>query len=73
MKEFGTTMILKSVILSGFKAFKGNILQVTTKDKSLSLLVRCLANVKLSDQPVKYCNIKKLEVNQELSEMKLDK
>jgi hypothetical protein len=53
---------------------KANILQVTTKkDTSLSELVRSLANVKLSEkQPIKYCNIKKLEVNQELSEMKLD-
>ena len=62
-------MILRSVILSGFKL---NNLQVTTKDNSLSVLVRCLTNVKLSDQQVKYCNIKKLKVNQELSQMKLN-
>ena len=63
-------MILKSVIHRGFKAIN---LQVTPKDTSLSVLVRCLTNVKLSEKPVKYCNIKKLEVNQVLSEMKLDK
>ena len=62
-------MILRSVILSGFKL---NNLQVTTKDNSLSVLVRCLTNVKLSDQQVKYCNIKKLKVNQELSQLKLN-
>ena len=63
-------MILKSVILRGFKAIN---LQVATKDNSLSLLVRRLTNVKLSEKlPIKYCNIKKLEVNQELSEMNLD-
>jgi len=65
-------MILKSVILRGLKASNRN-LKVSTKDTSLSVLVRCLANVKLNEKPVKYCNIKKLEVNQELSEMKLDK
>ena len=63
-------MLLRSVLLSGFKA---NIFQVTKKDPSLSVLVRCLTNVTLSEKLVKYCNIKKLEVNQELSEMKLDK
>jgi len=63
-------MILRSVILSGFKL---NNLQVTTKDNSLSVLVRCLTGVKLSDHQVKYCNIKKLELNQELSQLKLDK
>ena len=63
-------MILRSVILSGFKL---NNLQVTTKDNSLSVLVRCLTSVKLSDHQVKYCNIKKLELNQELSQLKLDK
>ena len=63
-------MLLRSVLLSGFKA---NIFQVTKKDTSLSVLVKSLASVKLSEnQPIKYCNIKKLEVNQELSEMKQD-
>ena len=51
-----------------------NNFQVTSKDNSLSVLVRSLANVKLSAKPpVKYCNIKKLDVNKELSRLKLDK
>ena len=70
-------MILRrSVILGGFVpglgGFKINNLQVLTSD-NLSVLVRCLTNVKLREQPIKYCSIKKLEVNQELSRLKLDK
>ena len=70
-------MILRrSVILGGFVpglgGFKINNLKVLTSD-NLSVLVRCLTNVKLSEQPIKYCSIKKLEVNQELSRLKLDK
>ena len=38
----------------------------------ISVLVRCLADVKLSD-PLAYCNIKKLEVNQKISQMSLDR
>ena len=57
--------MIKSMILRGLK--------VTAKDNPLSVLVRHFTNVKLSDQPIKYCNIKKLEVNQELSRQVLDR
>ena len=46
-------------------------LTVPNVDWSLSVLVRSLTNVKLRD-PIKYCSIKELKVNQELSLMKLD-
>ena len=48
-------------------------LTVPNVDGSLSVLVRSLTltNVKLRD-PIKYCSIKELKVNQELSQMKLD-
>ena len=48
-------------------------LTVPNVDWSLSVLVRSLSltNVKLRD-PIKYCSIKELKVNQELSQMKLD-
>merc|ERR1719362_714732 len=48
-------------------------LTVPNVDWSLSVLVRSLSltNVKLRD-PIKYCSIKELKVNQELSMMKLD-
>ena len=38
----------------------------------ISVLVRTLAAVKLSE-PSGYCSIKKLEVNQKISQMKLDR
>ena len=46
-------------------------LTVPNVDCSLSVLVRSLTNVKLRD-PIKYCSIRELKVNQELSLMKLD-
>merc|ERR1719362_966258 len=48
-------------------------LTVPNVDWSLSVLVRSLSltNVKLRD-PIKYCSIKELKVNQELFLMKLD-
>merc|ERR1711946_47108 len=63
-------MILRSVILRGSVSFGG--LKVTTKDISLSVLVRSLTDLKLSES-IQYCSIKKLEVNWELSQQELDK
>ena len=47
-------------------------LQVTSKDISLSVLVRSLTSLKLS-KSIQYFSIKKLEVNCDLSRQKLDK
>ena len=63
-------MIRRSVMFRGLVPVAG--LHVSTVDCSLSVLVRCLTNVNLSE-PIKYCSIKELEVNKELSQMKLDK
>ena len=62
-------MILRSALLRGPVSFEG--LKVTTKDISLSVLVRSLTNLKLSE-PIQYCSTKKLEVNWKLSQQKLD-
>ena len=62
-------MILRSALLRGPVSFEG--LKVTTKDSSLSVLVRSLTNLKLSET-IQYCSIKKLEVNWKLSQQKLD-
>ena len=68
-------MIPRSVIIRGLVPSGGHHPMMnfkgTTVDYSLSVLVRHLTNVKLSE-PIKYCSIKKLEINQQLSQMKLD-
>ena len=65
-----TKMIQRSVIFRGLVSGSG--LHVSTVDCSLFVLVRCLTNINLSE-PIRYCSIKELEVNKELSRMKLDK
>ena len=76
MYEAATEMMLRSVIYRGLVPGGGGHLvmenlKVSTLDCSLSVLVKCLSNVKLTE-PIQYCSIKELEVNQELSRMKLD-
>ena len=63
-------MFLRSVLIRG--PVPGGGLRVTTKDISLSVLVRSLNSLKLSES-IQYCSIKKLEANCELSRQKLDK
>ena len=66
-------MILRSVILRGpvpGGGLKLMNLQVSSKDISLSVLVRRLTNLKLIES-IQYCSIKKLEVNQKISQMVL--
>ena len=62
-------MFLRSAILRGL--VPGGGLKVTTKDISLSGLVRNLTNLKLSDS-IQHSSIKKFEVNRKLSQQNLD-
>ena len=68
-------MILRSVVLRGpvpGSGLKMMNLQVTPKDIALSVLVRSLTSLKLTES-MQYCSIKKLGVNWDLSQQKLDK